>query len=98
MTTLTRTQVELLDNQGLAGLLSAEPEKQSIELSFIQRILQTNKAETAKALALAAKVTPEQRFSSAFSRMQNPIFTKIAQVMERSVPESSGFGRFKGRD
>lgn len=98
MTSLTHSQVELLENQGLVNLLSKEPEKQSIELSFLQRFLQTNKVETARALAMAARVSPEQRFSATFARMQSPIFNEIAKVMERSVPETSGFGRFKGRD
>jgi len=86
-----------LEDQGFADLLSAEPERQRIENSFIQRFIKTSKAESAKALALA-ELTPEQRFSAAFIRMQNPIFTRIAGALERSVPETSGFGRFKGRD
>lgn len=98
MTIRLQSQIKLLENQGLANLLSEEPEKQSIELSFIQRCMQMNKVETAKVLALAARVTPEQRFSAAFACIQSPIFTKIARVMEHSVPETSGFGRFKGSD
>lgn len=98
MTTLTRSQEALLESQGLDSLLSKEPEKQSIELAFIHRFLLTNKAETARVLASTARVTPKQRFSAAVARMQSPIFTQIAKVMELSVPETSGFGRFKGRD
>ena len=98
MTIPTKSQIELLKNERFANLLSAEPEKQSIEVAFIQRCLQTNRAETAGVLAMAARVTPGQRFSAAFAQMQSPVFTKIARAMELSVPETSGFGRFKGRD
>ena len=60
--------------------------------------MQLNKVESANVLAMAARVTPEQRFSAAFTRIQSPIFTKIARIMDHSVPETVGFGRFKGRD
>jgi hypothetical protein len=97
MTTQRHSQAEFLDDHGLTNLLSAEPEKQSIEIALIQRFIQTSKVETARALALA-DLTPEQRFSAVFARMQSPIFTKVARALERSIPETSGFGRFKGRD
>ena len=98
MSTITFVTTEPSEAQELTGLLSQEPEKQRIELSFVQRFLKTSEAVSRKALESAARVTPEQTFASEYARMQHPIFAKVSSALERSIPDTPGFGRFKGRD
>lgn len=87
-----------LDADSAEGLLSVEPKKRQVEVQFLLRILQTTKLRSAQALGLVARATPDERFSQAYSRMQHPVFRELSRVLEQSVPQKTGFGKFRARD
>ena len=79
-------------------VFSANPEVRKIEISFMQRFLQVSAEQSAEALAAVSGDACEQRFSSTFARMQNPLFARISRALEATVPQTEGFGKFRSRD
>lgn len=98
MTTLTTHNVKISGDSSIAQYFSAEPEKQRIELSFLERFVNAKAVESAKELRFVAKMTPETRFAQSHAQMQNPVFRLLSSLLEQSVPEEKGFGKFRGRD
>lgn len=97
MSTRTPPDVKRSTESSLAQYWSIDPEKQKIELSFLQRYVDAKEVESAKELHFVVKVTPENRFSAAHSKMQSSAFRVLSSLMEKSVPEEKGFGKFRGR-
>lgn len=98
MTTLTTHDVKISGDSSIAKYFSAEPEKQRIELSFLERLVNAKAVESAKELRFEAKMTPEKRFAKSYDQIRNPVFRLLSNLLEPSVPEEKGFGKFRGRD
>jgi len=77
---------------------SVEPEKRSIELAFLQRLLDATKVESAAASRFGSEMMSEERISNAYAQMRSPVFIGLASILEKSVPEEMGFGKFSERD
>lgn len=90
--------VKISGDSSLAKYFSAEPEKQKVELLFLQRYIRAKEVESAKELRAAAKITPETRFSTAYDKMLSSSFRAFSTLLEKTVPEETGFGKFHGKD
>jgi len=72
--------------------LSADPGKRRVELEFVQRLLDL--AFNAVEFAGATR-PPRDTFAVGFARMNDPRFVQLSHELEKSVPERSGFGKFR---
>lgn len=78
----------------LLKVLSRDPELRKVELEFLRRMLQA-----ARASGAAIPPQAEDRsFELDLATMQTPIFQDLAHLLEHSVPEAVGFGRFRGNE
>ncbi len=75
-------------------LLSAEPEKRTIELQFFNRFLGRAKTFAARSLMVADTSKPDDSFSANYARMTSPGFKTFFDNLEKTVPERKDFGRF----
>jgi hypothetical protein len=77
-----------------ADVLSVEPARQSAELAFLRRIADAAEA-TGKAILSKAAQAEGGTVAVQLSRMQSPVFKRLARALEQSIPDGTGFGRFR---
>jgi hypothetical protein len=78
------------------GLFSADPETQAVELAFLRRL---NAENHAFSVAMLDEVRSGRRanFAQTYQAMQSPIFEKLLRLLERALPLTARFGRFRDR-
>lgn len=78
----------------LAALFSSDPQRRQVERELLARW--TDELEAASAVALLATDAPAAHpFERDLSRMQHPVFQRLARALEKPVPQDTGFGRFR---
>ena len=92
------THSDSSETQWLGEVLSADPDKQRVELSFLQRLLRLTKAEADKGAAAGKSLSVEREFKLAQDRIQNPIFGVLSRALEARLPAKIRLGRFQDKD
>ena len=74
--------------------LSLDPTRRSVELAFLRRVTEAARGAGSAILGKAAQIEGDS-VSANLARMQSPVFKRIAHVLEQTIPEDTGFGRFR---
>ena len=98
MKRITPSKQQTSAGKGFAGFLSPEHEKQSVELALLRRILRRTKAASGTVLKEARLFKSEVQLAQEKARMEHPGFVELAKRLEKSVPVTSGFGRFDDKE
>lgn len=78
-------------------VFSTEPELRSVEVAFVQRLVEGAQQTAARLLGPRAKRRESDfsaQFDADFARMQSPVAKRIARMAEQALPEKVGFRRF----
>jgi hypothetical protein len=74
--------------------LSLDPARRSVELAFLRRATEAARGAGSAILGKAAQIEGDS-VSANLARMQSPVFKRIAHALEQTIPEDTGFGRFR---
>lgn len=74
--------------------LSLDPARRSVELAFLRRVTEAARGAGSAILGKAAQIEGDS-VSANLARMQSPVFKQIAHALEQTIPEDTGFGRFR---
>ena len=94
MNTTTDTHLDSPESARPADVLSVEPARRSVELAFFRRITDTAKVTGAAILGKAAQAEGDT-VAANLARMQSAAFKRLARTLEQSIPDGTGFGRFR---
>lgn len=87
MNTTTDTHLDSPESARPADVLSVQP-------AFLRRITDTAKVTGAAILSKAAQAEGDT-VAENLARMQSPVFKQLARALEQSIPDGTGFGRFR---
>jgi hypothetical protein len=74
--------------------LSDQPERRSVELSFLHRILESLCAQSVRVIEAAA-ARPLDAFPAQYKLMHGPVFDGLAKAMTQEIPDDEDFGPFR---
>lgn len=94
MNTAIHTHPDSAESARVVDALSPEPARRSVELAFLRRIADAAKMAGTVMLGKAARVEDDS-VTANLTRMQSPIFKRVARALEQDIPEDAGFGRFR---
>lgn len=94
MNKTTDTHLDSPESASPTDVLSVEPIQRAVELAFLRRITDAAEA-TGKAILSNAAQAEGDTVGANLARMQDPAFNRLARALEQSVPEDTGFGRFR---
>lgn len=94
MNTTTHTLSDSAESARHTDLLSDEPALRSVELAFLRRIADAAKLAGTAILSKAA-LGEGDTVGANLARMQSPVFKQLARALEQSIPDGTGFGRFR---
>jgi hypothetical protein len=94
MNTANNSRSDSAEAASPADVLSVAPIQRAVELAFLRRITDTVKVTGAAILSKAAQAEGDT-VAANLARMQSPVFKQLARALEQSIPEGTGFGRFR---
>ena len=97
MNTATHTHLDSVESARPLDALSLEPARRSVELAFLRRVTDAARLAGTAMLGKAAQAEGDS-VSANLSRMQSPVFKRVARALEQAIPEDTGFGRFRDRN
>lgn len=94
MNTTTDTHLDPAESARPADLLSVDPAQRAVEIAFLRRVTDAAKV-TGTAILDKAAHDEGDTVAKNLARMQNPVFKRLARALEQSIPDGTGFGRFR---
>lgn len=90
---LTRTVANA--DRDVPNVFSSETDRCAVEEAFVVRFVAAAALSTTRILERAGDPCHEATFAEDLKRIRNPLFARVARILEKTVPTDAEFGPFQ---